>query len=53
LQFLEADRLAGEDGTEVNFFAAETDAAAFGEYCVRFTSSRRRRSAIDRRPIIP
>jgi hypothetical protein len=28
LHFLEADRLAGEDGTEVNFFAAETDAAA-------------------------
>jgi hypothetical protein len=31
VNFFNADRLAGKDGAEVNFFAAQTDAAAMGD----------------------
>ena len=31
MNFLDADRLAGEDVTEVDLFVAETDAAAMGD----------------------
>ena len=31
MHFLDADRLAGEDGAEVNLFAPQTDAAAIGD----------------------
>ena len=31
MNFLNADSLAGEDRTEVDLFAAETDAAAIGD----------------------
>src|SRR5260370_41614978 len=32
MNFFDADGLAGKDGTEVNFFAAQADAAATGNY---------------------
>jgi len=31
VNFFDADSLAGKDGTEINFFAAQADAAATGD----------------------
>jgi hypothetical protein len=32
MNFLDADRLAGEDGAEVDLFAAQTDASAMSNH---------------------